>query len=836
MAIFNKKLPTNLTEYPNSFKRQGSFPLEAYSVFYNIKDENNEITTLAFDAAKNYATSNPIAYVGQILTVIDEIEIPALEGEGTVVSQVATAYVIDNEAGDLKEVGSAPVGDETSITVDAETGTISLKGIDTLVFEREVDVLDEDGQPTGEKATEEIQYQPLMTKNGLAWIEPSKTTVEGLASLIDALSLRTSTIETKVSALENAVGAPAEGETSASGLFKEIADEIARAIEAEGNLEEELSGVVEELNTKIDLTTYNTDKTTLENGIKDAKDAAEKAQKTIDDFLTGDGIDPDVIETLKEIQAELKNLADVSDILTAIGKKADKVEGATAGNFASLDADGNLVDSGKKASDFATPDDVQTVDNKFANYTTSEELTNLLAGKQNTIPENTYDAHGSADSVKTWTEGQLATKANSDNVYTKEDIDNKISDINDSIEGIDSEVTDIVNNSLVNVIENITTIDDAKITVSKSGKTVTIDDSALVNLINNVKTTAESATSTNATNITSLGTQLNIIDELINGDGTTENLGILADIINLQADDKKHTAEFNALSKSVAENITKITELTTTTDQNKAAINAINNRETGILAQVDTKLEAKANASDVYTKTIIDEMIATATYNDTEIRALISGETERASKAEKANADAIAAIYTAGEGETPASGILAVEIARAIKADEDNATAIASLTERIGNVSNIMNFRGVVAKTDAGFDADLSNFKTEEEIDIFENGDVIIYGDQEYVYSYSNDTGVWILFGDATGNANAISALTSRVEVVEAGIPDAIAQAKSYTDQEIAKIVADEVTITKTEEGKFAVKTVSTDMLTQGKKTLVLNGGSADIDETSVED
>jgi len=33
--------------------------------------------------------------------------------------------------------------------------------------------------------------------------------------------------------------------------------------------------------------------------------------------------------------------------------KADKVSGATSGNFAALDADGNLTDSGKKAGDFA---------------------------------------------------------------------------------------------------------------------------------------------------------------------------------------------------------------------------------------------------------------------------------------------------------------------------------------------------------------------------------------------------------------------------------------------------------------------------------------------------
>lgn len=43
-----------------------------------------------------------------------------------------------------------------------------------------------------------------------------------------------------------------------------------------------------------------------------------------------------------------------SALETAIASKADKVASATSGNFAGLDADGNLKDSGKKASDFAT--------------------------------------------------------------------------------------------------------------------------------------------------------------------------------------------------------------------------------------------------------------------------------------------------------------------------------------------------------------------------------------------------------------------------------------------------------------------------------------------------
>lgn len=47
----------NITEYPNSFKRQGAFPLERYSLFNS------------YEEARNYVKNNPIAYIGQIVSV-----------------------------------------------------------------------------------------------------------------------------------------------------------------------------------------------------------------------------------------------------------------------------------------------------------------------------------------------------------------------------------------------------------------------------------------------------------------------------------------------------------------------------------------------------------------------------------------------------------------------------------------------------------------------------------------------------------------------------------------------------------------------------------------------
>lgn len=132
MAEILKNIPTNLTEYPNSFKRQGCFPLEAYSVFYNTTDKDGKVTT-AFENAENYAKTNAIAYVGQTLAVVDatysETEVDGKKIDTSVVNNV-TFYIIANKTGDnvLQEVGKATNGDGKSITLT--DGTLSLTGFD----------------------------------------------------------------------------------------------------------------------------------------------------------------------------------------------------------------------------------------------------------------------------------------------------------------------------------------------------------------------------------------------------------------------------------------------------------------------------------------------------------------------------------------------------------------------------------------------------------------------------------------------------------------------------------------------------------------------------------
>ena len=57
--------------------------------------------------------------------------------------------------------------------------------------------------------------------------------------------------------------------------------------------------------------------------------------------------------TVRKLASTLQSLWN-NKIKPAVGDKADKVANATNGDFAGLDSNGNLTDSGKKASDFAT--------------------------------------------------------------------------------------------------------------------------------------------------------------------------------------------------------------------------------------------------------------------------------------------------------------------------------------------------------------------------------------------------------------------------------------------------------------------------------------------------
>ena len=79
--------------------------------------------------------------------------------------------------------------------------------------------------------------------------------------------------------------------------------------------------------------------------------------------------------------------------------KADKVSGATNGNFAGLDANGNLTDSGSKASDFAAPSDIPTALSALSEDSTHRVVTDTEKTTWNGKSTVTIGTTGTASST-----------------------------------------------------------------------------------------------------------------------------------------------------------------------------------------------------------------------------------------------------------------------------------------------------------------------------------------------------------------------------------------------------------------------------------------------------
>ena len=329
---FNSDIKGYMT-FGKSFSRGAAFPLEAYEIW-------TDYDALVAYAANTDPNKDP-SYIGQKVAYVDTV------------NNKVTHYGIEID-GSLKELGATPIGDEKSIVVDETDYTISLKGVDALVFER--DILGEDGEPTGEK--EEVQFQPLMTKNGLVWVEPSKTTVEGLATLLEALTARVKALEddrvTEQELADAIAGVEAKieavdfvDEDELAEAIKDFAtdNEVAAAVKVETDRAEAAEKALGERIDAIDfvdetelanaLAPYAKaeDVNTAINGVNEVvatkanQSDLEELANTVDAFLTGDGTEA-ALDSLKELIAYIESHddTDIAGILESIQALEDKVD------------------------------------------------------------------------------------------------------------------------------------------------------------------------------------------------------------------------------------------------------------------------------------------------------------------------------------------------------------------------------------------------------------------------------------------------------------------------------------------------------------------------------
>lgn len=223
--IYNDFQSANLMSFAKSFARLNGQPLDKSEIWYDLAE------------AQAYAATDA-AYVGQILSVIDTD------------NNNVVFYGIQDAAGTLTEVGSAPIGDNLSIEI--VDGAVQLKNFGKGYYKYVPAVKDETtGEVTTPSTYEYVEeefvagLEPRVVLNTdgkleIAWYEPSEETIDG--------------VNAKVESVANTVGALEEIVNAEGGLVDqvdELQEQIGTAADDAGNEATGLYAEIERLDEEI---------------------------------------------------------------------------------------------------------------------------------------------------------------------------------------------------------------------------------------------------------------------------------------------------------------------------------------------------------------------------------------------------------------------------------------------------------------------------------------------------------------------------------------------------------------------------------------------------------
>ena len=742
--FFNKQANASLWDVAVSIKRGNPLPLDADSIFES------------YEALESYA-ADVLAYPGQIVAVVEE--------------DATGIYYLDQNCA-IQPVGVVPTGDNKTIEVTA-AGAISLLGAA--------------GAANG--------TLPMIGDNGkLTW----KTLEDiGAGDGNDNTTYEFSFANEKITITpkENGVAQAAiELDLSSFVTADELAEELGKLVDndttysvAEGEKVLKLNDTIfsteiglKHENGKISLTGINgeviaefSDADFVKDSVLEDVEYNAETQKIVFTWKTVDG----------ETKTDEVSVADfVQTYAAGAGLElsgnefAVKVDSESEA-FLSVGANGiklagvqTAIDSAKQAA----------IDDAAAKYATTSALGEL---------ETALD--GRLDTLEAIDHTLLATKAELEPVATAaSNAETAVGNLEqrfDEIVAVGGEPNAInkiqVNGKELTITEKTVNIEvptalsglegwtalDERITAAKTQADKGVDEAGKAN----------AAAATNAEEITKHETRITGLEEAKNTQA--------GEIAALQQADATHAGEYTTL-KGIVDNHT--TAIAGKADQtavdtiagnvttNANAIKALNDTTLPALkSELNTEISKKANAADVYTKTevgtiaegktlveMINEAKSEASYDDTEVRGLITAEADRALAAEQAIDGRLATVETFFKAvETPDETI--DTLAEIVKYIEDDKSAASGMLASIN--ANTSAIEAINSATDG-----------------------ILVKAQKYA------------------------------DEKVAAIPTA-------TEGVLGLIKYDNVTIKKNESDQLYVAQVSTDVLVNGQDEFVLNGGSA---------
>lgn len=819
--FFNKQANASLWDVAVSIKRGNPLPLDADSIFES------------YEALESYA-ADVLAYPGQIVAVVEE--------------DATGIYYLDQNCA-IQPVGVVPTGDDKSIEI-SEDSVFSLHDFGKAFYKYIPEEKNEAGEVTKEADYEKVEVsesnpwkaglEPKVTteegKLVIGWFEPNPTTIEGVNDQVTA-------VQGTVADLETSVGAPSEGDTPATGLYKEV-ENVQAEVET---LTDEVGTSEDALGDNVNTIWANVNDHTARLETLEAKEESVLGVAADDKILT--------LGTDKLITAAVSMSYDEEN-------KAIKLYGKDNTELGSVDAtpfikDGMLDDveynpdnntltftwnteSGSKTDEVVLSDIIEAytagaglelAGNEFAvkvatdseGFLTADANGIKVSGIQDAIDaakgEAATDAQNKADAAKQAAIDDAATKYATTGALTE--LETALDGRLDTLEAIDhtlyatkaelEPVATAASNAETAVgnleqrFDEIVAVGGEPNAINKiqvNGKELTITEktvnievptalsglegwTALDERVTAAKTQADkgvdeagkanAAAASNAEEIGKHETRIGTL-ETAKGDHETR-------ILNLENANSTHASEYSALKTTVdghTETIAKKADQTVVdgvlakASANEAAIQTLN--ETTIPG-LNTEIGKKANAADVYTKTevgtiaegktlveMINEAKNEASYDDTEVRGLITAEADRALAAEQAIDGRLVTVETFFKAvETPDETI--DTLAEIVKYIEDDKSA-------------------------------------------------------------------------ASGMLASINANTTAIEAINSATDGILVKAQKYADEKIAAIPTatdgvlglikyDNATIKKNESDQLYVAQVSTDVLVNGSNELILNGGSA---------
>ena len=889
MAYINKNVST--MAMPSGMNRMGQFPLDMSSVYYNKAE------------LEAYAASGAIAYVGQIVSLVDEV------------NKKVTVYSIQNTDGLLKEVGTIPLGDGSTIEVSS-TGVVSSLGsadaeAGKLPMLEMVKVVDAEGEPVIDEETGVQKEEKKLVWKSLEQIgagdgndnttyafsfdaASQKITItpsfNGVPQTAQELDLSTFLTASELPEDKNTTYSltqegmvltltPSEGEADIVTIDaynkKEIDDKFAALPEdkdttysvAEGEKVLKLEGTAfstvlkldysdtkikllgkdDELVSEIDASVFVAD------GVLNDVDYDAENDKLIFTWNIIESTDEDGTIHYKTVEVDVKDLVDTYTAGNGLKLENNEFSVKVAeGNesFLTIDTNGVKLSGVQSAIDTAKQEAIEAAAEAAKKYDSKAEAANVYTKSEaDALLNNKADK--TSVYTKTEADGLLNAKANSADVYTKTEADNLLNakadkatveatyatkealkatdDVAkdaqsrvDIVEGKIDEITSVGGEP--NVVEKIkvngVTLEVEKDAEGKSTKSVNIvmptkvsdlkDDKTYDSRINAAQSKAEEGVTKAGTAQAAAEAAQNKADvadgkadknaediKALQEADTTANgkIQALENTVNNEVSGVaanyaavvKNAGDITALTATVGTHTTDIAGLKTTTANNGTAITNLQTAVSNVYTktEADGKFVAQESGKSLISTTEIERLAGINNYDDSAVRALITDITKEggaiatavaaeaaiARAAEKANADEIARV----------NSVL-------VAALENDAEGLDSIKE----LADWINTHGTAA-------ADMSKA--------------------------------------ITANAEAIAAIytPSEGETAASGVlVTEIANAKTYADNSIAAALAsykvkdvDNTTLQLNENGVASVKAVSTDLLVQGEKELVLSAGNA---------